>query len=74
VRPRVADGAAPVVDPFTGAPLRASHQQKPLVIGPCDPTRNGRRGRPAASDEPAKPTTPFDPIAGLLAAARQENS
>jgi len=60
-----------VVDPFDGAPLRASYQDKPVVIGSCDPVRNGRRGRPEIAAN-AKKTTPFDPIAALLAAARQE--
>ncbi|MEQ1569917.1 MAG: hypothetical protein ABMA64_30065 [Myxococcota bacterium] len=59
-----------VVDPFTDAPLRASYQGAAVPIEPCDPVANGRRGRPADSD-PSTSATPFDPIAGLLAAARK---
>jgi hypothetical protein len=62
-----------VLDAFTGLPLRASHQGRPVQIGRCDPTANGRRGRPAPADL-RDPTTPFDPIAALLAAARKEPS
>lgn len=58
-----------VVDPFTGAPLRATHDGRPVVIGRCDPIHNGQRGR-APTAEPPAPTVPFDPIVGLLAAAR----
>jgi hypothetical protein len=59
-----------VVDPFTHAPLRASYQGAAVPIGPCDPVANGRRGRPVDS-VPSTSSTPFDPIAGLLAAARK---
>lgn len=62
-----------VLDAFTGLPLRATYQGAPLRIGACDPTANGRRGRPAAV-ETRSPTTPFDPIAALLAAARKETT
>jgi hypothetical protein len=61
-----------VLDAFTGLPLRASHQGQPVRIGCCDPTANSHRGRPAPTEAVA-PTTPFDPIAALLAAARKEN-
>lgn len=61
-----------IVDPFTGAPLRASHDGRPVVVGRCDPEQNARRGR-APVTEPPQPTVPFDPIAALLAAARTEN-
>jgi hypothetical protein len=59
-----------IIDPFTHAPLRASHRGAAVPIGPCDPVANGRRGR-AADAAPAVPAVPFDPIARLLAAARQ---
>jgi hypothetical protein len=60
-----------VVDPFTDLPLRAAYQGAAVPIGPCDPVANSRRGRPA--DAPAAtPSTSFDPIARLLAAARKE--
>jgi putative transposase len=59
-----------VLDAFTGQPLRASHQGVAVRIGRCDPTANGRRGRPAPT-EPKSSNVPFDPIAALLAAARQ---
>jgi hypothetical protein len=60
-----------VLDAFTGQPLRASHQGTAVPIGRCDPTANARRRRPAPA-ETSHPTTPFDPIAALLAAARKE--
>ena len=59
-----------IIDPFTNAPLRASYQGAAVPIGPCDPVANSRRGRPADGVAVA-PSTPFDPIAGLLAAARK---
>jgi transposase InsO family protein len=61
-----------VLDAFTGLPLRATHQGQPVRLGRCDPTANSRRGRPTPTEAVA-PTTPFDPIAALLAAARKEN-
>lgn len=59
-----------VVDPFTGAPIRAAYQGTAVPIGPCDPVANGQRGRPSEAPTPSS-STPFDPIAGLLAAARK---
>jgi hypothetical protein len=59
-----------VIDPFTNAPLRASYQGAAVPIGPCDPVANSRRGR-AVDSVPDESSTPFDPIAGLLAAARK---
>lgn len=61
-----------VLDPFTGAPLRAAHDGRPVIIGRCDPEHNARRGRAPATEIPA-PTVPFDPIAALLADARKDN-
>jgi hypothetical protein len=60
-----------VVDPFTGAILRASFQGNPVVVGRCSPALNRRRGRAPAVAESA-PTVPFDPIAALLEQARKE--
>lgn len=60
-----------VLDPFTDMPLRASYQGQPVVFGPCDPAANRHRRRAAPAPAPA-PTVPFDPIAALLARARQE--
>jgi transposase InsO family protein len=60
-----------VVDPFTGNVLRASYQDKPVVVGPCDPALNRARRRAPETEEPT-PTVPFDPIAALLQKARRE--
>jgi putative transposase len=60
-----------VLDPFTDAPLRVAHEGQVVVFGPCDPRANRHRGRAPDLDVPA-PTVPFDPIAALLAKARQE--
>lgn len=60
-----------LVDPFTDQPIRASYQDKPIVFGPCDPVANARSGRPEPSEPPVL-STPFDPIAALLAAARKD--
>lgn len=60
-----------VVDPFTGAVIRASYQDKPVVVGLCDPRLNQRRLRRKADPEPT-PTVAFDPIAALLDQARKE--
>lgn len=62
-----------VVDPFTGAVLRASYQNKPVVVGVCDPALNRGRRRAKPADE-AVSTVPFDPIAALLEKARKEQS
>ena len=60
-----------VVDPFTGAVIRASYQDKPVVVALCDPRLNQRRLRGKADPEPT-PTVAFDPIAALLYQARKE--
>ena len=63
-----------LVDPFTDEPIRASCKGKPVTFGPCDPVANAHRGRPGPSTDSQKKknTTPFDPIAALLARARKE--
>ena len=60
-----------VLDPFTNTILRASFDDKPVVFGLCDSQKNQRRGR-AKTEATPEPTVPFDPIAALLAKARQE--
>lgn len=60
-----------VLDPFTGAVLRASYQDNPVVVGACDPALNRSRRRAKPEDVPAS-TLPFDPIAALLDQARKE--
>ncbi len=62
-----------VVDPFTGAVLRASYQDNPVVVGACDPMLNRRRGRAKPAEE-AAPTVRFNPIAALLDQARKERT
>lgn len=59
-----------IIDPFTHVPLRATYKGAGVPIGRCDPVANGHRAR-AADAAPAVPAAPFDPIARLLAAARQ---
>lgn len=61
-----------VLDPFTGAVLRASYQDKPVAVGACDPALNRGRRRAKPEDAPT-PTVPFDPIAALLDQARKES-
>lgn len=61
-----------VLDPFTDRPIRAAYDGAAVPIGPCDPVANGRRKRAAASAADQAASTPFDPVAGLLAAARRE--
>jgi transposase InsO family protein len=60
-----------VLDPFTEAPLRVVHEGHPVPFGPCNPTLNRNRRRAPDAAELAA-STPFDPIAALLSAARQE--
>lgn len=62
-----------VVDPFTGAILRANYQDTPVVVGACDPALNRGRRRAKPDTQPV-PTVPFDPIAALLDQARKEKS
>lgn len=58
------------VDPFTDVVVGASHEGRPVVIGPCDPIANSSVEQAPLCPPPAD--TPFDPIAGLLARARKE--
>jgi len=58
-------------DGLTGKPLRATWQDKELRFGRCDAVANRQRHRPAPEPEVATPDTPFDPIAALLAKARE---
>ncbi len=57
------------LDPFTGRPLHVRHDGEPLAFSTCDPRANAGRSRGEAQDA-TPPTTRFDRIAGLLAAAR----
>lgn len=58
------------LDPFTRLVVAATVDGLPVPIGRCDPVQNGRRKRPATL-EPSTETAPFDPIAALLAKARE---
>jgi len=62
-----------VVDALTDRPIRVTWQDNQVRFGPCDPVANNRRKRPATHAENSKDenTTPFDPIAALLAKARE---
>jgi len=57
------------LDPFTGRPIGARHDGKEIPFSRCDPTANARRSRGEVQDA-VVPSTRFDRIAGLLAAAR----
>ena len=59
-------------DGLTGKPLRATWQGQELRFGRCDAVANRQRRRPAPeSKKVVTPDTPFDPIAALLAKARE---
>jgi transposase InsO family protein len=60
------------LDPFTDAVVGASYEDLDVVIGPCDPVANADRPQSPLAPEAAS-TTPFDPIAGMLARARKES-
>ena len=62
-----------VLDPFTQAPVRVEFEGKAVDFGRCNPAANHRRRRATDHAEP-EATAPFDPIAALLAKARQENA
>ncbi len=60
-----------VQDGMTGKILRAVYDGRPVRFGRCDPVMNARRRRaPALPPEPVEDDR-FDPIAGLLAKARE---
>ena len=60
------------VDALTGHILSAQWQDRPVRCGPCDPVANRGRKRPHVEQrDDSEPTTPFDPIAALLAQARE---
>jgi hypothetical protein len=59
-----------VVDALTGRPIRANWKGVEVRFGPCDPVANRHRRRPAAP-EPERTDVAFDPIADLLARARE---
>lgn len=59
-------------DGLTGEPLRAAWQDKELRFGRCDAVANRQRRRPATQAQSNTTVdTPFDPIAALLAKARE---
>lgn len=58
---------------LTGAVLGATYQDRDVPIGPCDPTANQRRSRPAVTEEAPRTDLPFHPVAGLIEAARSED-
>jgi putative transposase len=57
------------LDPFTGLPIGARHDGKDIPFSRCDPAANARRSRGEVQNT-VVPSTRFDRIAGLLAAAR----
>ena len=63
-----------VIDGMTELPIQASYQGQTVRFGPCDPVINSRRksspSQPSKSKEPDV-AAPFDPIATLLAKARE---
>ena len=58
------------LDPFFGHPIHARHDGKVVAFSVCDPKANAHRSR-GEVQEANKPSTRFDRIAGLLAAARK---
>ncbi len=58
-------------DGLTGKLLRATWQNKDLRFGRCDAVGNRGRRRPTPEVESTSADTPFDPIAALLAKARE---
>jgi putative transposase len=57
---------------LTGKVLGATHEDRPVPIGPCDPTANARRGRAMSQSQPEVDSNlPFHPIDGLLLQARE---
>lgn len=59
------------LDGLTGKPLRATWQGEPLRFGLCDAVANRGRRRPTPNAPTVTADTPFDPIAALLAKARE---
>jgi len=65
-----------VIDALTDRILQTTWQDQPVRFGPCDPVANRHRRRPPAggkTDHNGSGTAgvPFDPIAALLAKARE---
>lgn len=61
-----------VQDGLTGAILRVTHDDRPVRFGVCDAVMNARRRRaPPVAPPPVPDDLPFDPIASLLAKARE---
>lgn len=58
---------------LTGAVLGARYQERDVPIGPCDAVANRHRARPAETEVTPPTDLPFNPVAGWLQAARQEN-
>ena len=67
-----------VADALTGRAIRAGYRGVPVRFGLCDAVANRSRPRPGRKrpgvpDEPIDAETPFDPIAGLLQKAREDD-
>ena len=60
-----------VTDGMTGRLLRVSYQEQSVRFGVCDPVANSRRKRAPVIEEKRRSDIPFDPIAALLAKARE---
>lgn len=61
-----------IQDGLSGKILRVTHDGRPVRFGLCDAVMNARRRRaPDLEPAPLDANAPFDPIAGLLAKARE---
>lgn len=60
-----------VIDGLTERPIRASYQGRPVRFGTCDPVVNRNRKRAPVPPEEHSEVPHFDPIATLLAKARE---
>jgi hypothetical protein len=59
------------LDPFSRVVVGATVDDVAVPIGRCDPVQNARRKRPAVLNTSPGDAAPFDPIAALLAKARE---
>lgn len=56
---------------LTGAMLGATHDGRPVHVGPCDPVANATRSRPVQAQQQTPSDLPFHPVQGWLEAARE---